>query len=209
MAGAGIAEVDGAPPGVPPGPPGGPVVQVAAVQGDLLPVVQPHGQRVLLGVEGEDLAAAAVGHPQRPEGVLAAHHHIPDGQSAVADLEPLGAELAGVVAELLAGGVELVDLLPAVGQDRHPLAPLERLPPVAHQDLLELAGRLGGDQLAVGAVGGQGRVEVAVAQVLDRLPLPGFLLAAVLGQLARPEPQPQAAEAATGLDGGQLAIIAD
>jgi hypothetical protein len=71
------------------------VVQVAAVQGGLLPVVQPHGQRPLVGVEGEDLAAAAVGHPQGAEGVLAAHHHIPDRELAVADLEVVGAKLAG------------------------------------------------------------------------------------------------------------------
>jgi hypothetical protein len=61
---------------------------------------------------------------------LAAHHRIPDGELAVADLEAVGVELAGVLAELLAGGVELVDLLAPVGQDRHPLAVLERLPPV-------------------------------------------------------------------------------
>ena len=73
------------------------MVQVAAIQGGLLPVVQPHGQRPLLGVEGEDLAAAAVGHPKGAEGVLAAHHRIPDGELAVADLEAVGAELAGVV----------------------------------------------------------------------------------------------------------------
>jgi hypothetical protein len=61
----------------------------------------------------------------------------------------------------------------------------------------------------VGTVGAEGDVEVAVAEVLDRLPLPGFLLAAVLGQLAGAQPQPQAAEAAAGLDGGQLPVVAD
>jgi hypothetical protein len=45
-----------------------------------------------------------------------------------------------VVAELLAGGVELVDLILPIGQDRHPLALLEGLPPVAQQELLELTG---------------------------------------------------------------------
>jgi hypothetical protein len=90
-------------------------------------------------------------------------------------------------AELLAGGVELVDLLAPVGQDRHPLALLERLPPVSQEGLLELAGGLGGDQPPVGAVSSQRRVEVAGAEVLDRLPLPGLLLATVLGQLACPQ----------------------
>jgi hypothetical protein len=57
-------------------------------------------------------------------------------------------------------------------------------------------------------VGAQGLVEVAVAQVLDRLLLPGLLLAAVLSQLARPQAQAQPAEAATGLDRGQLPVVA-
>ena len=184
------------------------MVQVAAVQGGFLPVVQPHGHRASLGVEGKDLSAAAVGHPKGAEGVLAAHHRIPDGELAVADLEAVEAELAGVLAELLAGGVELVDLLAPVGQDRHPLALLEGLPPVAQEGLLELAGGLGGDQPPVGTVGAEGGVEVAGAEVLDRLPLPGFLLAAILGQLAGAQPQPQPAEAAAGLDGGQLPVVA-
>jgi hypothetical protein len=161
----------GAPPGVASGPPAGPLVQVAAVQSRLLAVVQAQGEGPLVGVEGEDLAAAAVGHPQSAEGVLAADHQIPDRELAIPDLEALGAELAGVPAELLAGGVELVDLLAPVGQDRHPVAVLERLPPVGQQDLLELAGRLGRDQPPVGTVSAQGRVEVAGAQVLDRLAL--------------------------------------
>jgi hypothetical protein len=38
----------------------------------------------------------------------------------------------------------------------------------------------------VGAVGAERLVEVAVAQVLDRLAFPGLLLAAVLGQLTGP-----------------------
>jgi hypothetical protein len=132
------------------------------------------------------LAAAAVGHPNGAEGVLAADHQVPDRELAVVDLEAVWAEVAGVVAELLAGGVELVDLLAPVGQDRHPVAVLEGLPPVAYQYLLEVGGGLGSDQAAVAAVGANGGLEVAVAELLDRLALPGVLLAAVLGQLTRP-----------------------
>jgi hypothetical protein len=117
---------------------------------------------------------AAVGHPQRPEGVLAADHHIPDREAAIADLEALWAEVAGVVSELLAGGVELVDLLAAVGQDGDPVPVLEGLPPVAQQELLELGGGLGSNQAAVGAVGAERLVEIAGAKVLDRLALPRF-----------------------------------
>jgi hypothetical protein len=162
------------------------VVQVATVQGGLLAVVEPQRQRAFLGVEGEDLAAAAVGHPQRPEDVLAADHQIPDREAVVTDLEALAAEVAGVVSELLAGSVELVHLLAPVGQDGDPVPVLEGLPPVAQQELLELGGGLGGDQAAVGAVGAERLVEVAIAQLLDRLALPDLLLAAVLGQLAGP-----------------------
>jgi hypothetical protein len=63
---------------------------------------------------------------------------------------------------------------------------LEGLPPVAYQYLLEVGGGLGSDQAAVAAVGANGGLEVAVAELLDRLALPGVLLAAVLGQLTRP-----------------------
>src|SRR4029453_8636165 len=82
-------------------------------------------------------------------------------------------------------------------------------PPPGQEVVLERAGGLGGDQPPVGTVSGQRRVEVAGAEVLDRLALPGLLLAAVAGQLARPQGGPEPAKPPASLDGGQLAIVAD
>ena len=55
------------------------------------------------------------------------------------------------------------------------------------------------------------------AQVLDQpgadevegFAFPGLLLAAVLGQLAGPEADPEGAKAAVGVDRGQLPVITD
>jgi hypothetical protein len=86
------------------------------------------------------------------------------------------------VPELLAGGVELVDLVTAVGQDRHSAALPERPPPVRKHGLLELAGGLDGDQPLMLPIRGQRGVDVALPQVLDRLALPRLGLPAVPGQ---------------------------
>jgi hypothetical protein len=121
--------------------------------------------------------------------------------------------VAGLLAELLAGGVELVNLTAQPRQDHHclrrvALGVLEGLPPVRQQGLLELAGGLGGHQPPMLAVGGHGLVDVAVAHRLQRLAFPGLLLAAVLAQHTRAKAEPQAAEAAAGLDGGKLPVVA-
>ncbi len=81
-------------------------IQIRPGQGDLPAVgaVQADGQGAGLGVEGGDGAAAAVGHPQLGDGVVAADDPVPDRQLAVLDLEPLGAEAAAGGQQLLAGG---------------------------------------------------------------------------------------------------------
>jgi hypothetical protein len=56
-------------------------------------------------------------------------------------------------------------------------------------------------------VGVQGGVDVAVAQVLDRLALPRLGLPAVLGQRGRAEPQPEPPEPAACLDRGELLVV--
>src|SRR6266542_1724456 len=214
--GGGIAKVDGAPVGVAPGPPAGPLVQVATRQGDLPAVraLQPHRQLPLLGVDRDDLAAAAVGDPQRGQRVLAAHHQVTDRNRPVTDPEAVGAELAGLVAELLAGAVELIGHAAQPGQDRDLLAGvgkrlLEQRPPVRQHGLLGLGRGLGGHHPAVLSIGADSGVDVAVAGVRGGLALPGVTLATIDGQGTGAKPQPEPAEAATGLDRGQLAVVAD
>ena len=70
-------------------------------------------------VEGGDGAAAAVGHPQLADGVVAAHDAVPDGQLAVLDLEPVATEATAGGQQFLAGVVEPVDLGPPGRQYDH------------------------------------------------------------------------------------------
>ena len=93
--------------------------------------------RPRLPVQAGDGAAGAVGDPEPFERVLAAPHPIPHRDTPPGDLEALGAELAGVIAELLAGPVEPVNVLTAVGQDHHVLPGLLGLLTKAHHDPAE------------------------------------------------------------------------
>ena len=61
----------------------------------------------------------------------------------------------------------------------------------------------------MGPVGGHRLLHQPVADQLQGLAFPGLVLAAVLGQLAGAEAEPQGAEAAAGVDRGQLPVIAD
>jgi hypothetical protein len=116
--------------------------------------------------------------------------------------------------DLLAGAVEPVHLGAAGGQHHHPLAGiplglLERLPPVLQQR--QGGGRLalGRDDPVVGLVGGHRLIYEPGPNEFEGLALPSVLLAAVFHQLARPQPQPQGAEAAASVHRGQLPVIAD
>jgi hypothetical protein len=120
-----------------------------------------------------------------------------------------GAELARLGAQPLADAVELVDLSAAVGVD-HRLSPgLVRLPPVGHQrPVAVVSGLERADALMLG-VSGDRLLEVAGPHVVDGPLLPGLDLPAVDGQLGGTEAEAQGAEAATGGDGGELAVVAD
>ena len=191
-------------------------VQIRPGQGDRPAVgaVQADGQGAGLGVEGGDGAAAAVGHPQLADGVVAADDPVPDRQLAVLDLEPLGAEAAAGGQQLLAGGVEPVHLGPAGGQHDHLLGRvvlglLPGGPPVLEQG--QGGGRLGvgGHHPVMGLVGGHRLLDQPGADQLEGFAFPGLLLAAVLDQLGGAEAEPEGAEAAAGVDRGQLPVIAD
>jgi hypothetical protein len=69
-------------------------IQIRPGQDDLAAVgaVQAKGEGPGLGVEGGDGAAAAVGHPELGDGVVAADDPVPHRQLAVLDLEPIGTE---------------------------------------------------------------------------------------------------------------------
>src|SRR6266511_280430 len=123
--GGGVGKVHGAPVGVVANPARRPLVQVLSGQGHLAAILQLERHRPLLKIDRDDLAAAAVGHPKGLDRVLAAHHLVAHREATIPHGKPLRAELAFLVAELLAGAVELVHLIAAVGQDHHAVAVLE------------------------------------------------------------------------------------
>jgi hypothetical protein len=191
-------------------------IQIRPGQGHLPAVgaVEADGQGSFLGIKGRDGAAAAVGHAQLGDGVVAAHDPVPHRELAVLDLQPLGAEAAAGGQQLLAGAVEPVDLGPAGGQHDDLLAGvalgvLVDGPPVLQQG--QGGGRLGvgGHHPVMGLVGGHGLLDEPGADQVEGFTFPGLVLAAVLGELAGAETQAEGTEAAAGVDRGQLPVIAD
>ena len=211
MPGGGIGQVD-ATVTLPPAP----TAKVPAGQGHLAGVlaVQADGEGPGLEVEGADGAAGAIGDAELADGVAAAHHPVPDGQLQVLNLEALLAEAALGGQQLLAGHIEPVDLGPAAGEHDHvlgrvALSLLPGPPPVLEQG--QGGGRLGGGghHPIMRPVGRNRLVDQPRADQLEGFAFPGLVLAAVLGELAGAEAEAEGAEAAAGVDGGQLPVIAD
>jgi hypothetical protein len=137
-------------------------------------------------VEGGDHAAAAVGHPQLGDGVVATDDPVPDREVAVLDLQPLVSEATLGGQDLLAGVVQPVDLGPPCGQHddllgRVAFGLLPGRPPVLEQSQ-------GGCRLGVGRhypvmslVGGHRLFDQPGADQVEGFAFPGLLLAAVLG----------------------------
>jgi hypothetical protein len=83
------------------------------------------------------------------------------------------------------------------------------LPPVVDQGAVAVISGLEGADAVVLDVGGDGLFQVAGTDVVDRTLLPGLHLPPIDGQLAGAQAQAQGAEAAAGLDRGELAVVAD
>jgi hypothetical protein len=58
-------------------------------------------------------------------------------------------------------------------------------------------------------VGGHRLLQQSTPDQLQGLTFPGLVLPPVYGQLAGAEAEPEGAEAAAGVDGGQLPVVAD
>jgi hypothetical protein len=139
---------------------------------------------------------------------------VPDRELAVLDLEPLDAEATAGGQQLLAGGVEPVDLGPVGGQHHHLLrwvvfGLLPGDPPVLEQGQGGGGLGVGGHHPIMGLVGSHGLLDQPGADQVQGLAFPGLVLAAILDQLRGAEPEPQGAEAAARVDRGQLPVIAD
>jgi hypothetical protein len=145
---------------------------------------------------------------------VAAHDPVPDRELAVLNLQPVFAEAAAGGQELLAGGVESVDLAPAGGQDHHLLGRvvvglLPGDPPVLQQREGGGGFGVGGHHPVMGLVGGHRLVDHPGADEVEGFAFPGLLLATVLGQLRGTKAVAEGAEAAAGIDRRQLPVIAD
>jgi hypothetical protein len=135
--------------------------------------------------------------PQLADGVVPADDPIPHGQLAVLDLQPLPSEATPGGQQLLAGGVEPIDLGPPGGQHddllRRVLVGLRRVlvglleggPPVLEQG--QGGGRLGlrRDDPVMGPVGGHGLLDQPRPDQLEGLAFPSLLLPSILDQLGR------------------------
>jgi hypothetical protein len=194
--------------------PTAPAIQVRPGHGHLPAVgaVQEQGQGPFLGIKGGDGAAAAIGHPQLADGVVAAHHPIPHRQLAVLDPELVMAKPVAGGQQLLAGAVEPVDLGPAGGQHDHlagrvVVGALPGGPPILQQG--QGGGRLGvgGHHPVMGLIGGHRLPHQPAPDKVQGLAFPGLLLPPVLDQFRGAQPQAEGPEAATGIDRRQLPVI--
>ena len=149
-----------------------------------------------MGVEGGDGAAGPVSDPELGDGVAAAHHPIPHPKLPVLDLEAL-------LAKAVPGG-QHHDL---VGRVLFGLLPGH--PPVLEQGEGGGGFGVGGHDPVMGLVGGHGVVDQPASDQVEGFAFPGLVLPTVLGQLAGAEAQAEGAEAAAGLDGGELPVVAD
>ena len=61
----------------------------------------------------------------------------------------------------------------------------------------------------MGLVGGDGVVDQPGADEVEGFAFPGLVLAAVLSEFTCAEAEPEGAEPATGIDRGQLPVVAD
>jgi hypothetical protein len=71
-----------------------------------------------------------------------------------------------------------------------------------------IAGLIGANTVVLG-IGGDRLLEVAGAHVINGALLPGLDLPAIDGEFAGAQPLAEGAEAAAGLDGGELPVVAD
>jgi hypothetical protein len=152
--------------------------------------------------------------PQLGDGVVATHHSVPDRQLAVLDLQPLLAKPSPGGQELLAGGIEPVDLGSPCGQHHHllgwiPLGLLEGGPPVLEQGQGGGGLGVGGHHPVVRLVGDYRLLDQPAPDEVEGFAFPGLVLAAVLGQLRGAQSEAEGAEAAAGVDRRQLPVIAD
>ena len=96
-----------------------------------------------------------------------------------------------------------------MGVDHRPFPSLMGLPPVADEDPVAVVAALERPNALVLRIGGDRLLEVAGPHVVDGSLLPGLHLAPVHRQLGGAQAEAESPEAAAGLDGGELVIVAD
>src|SRR6266540_3694377 len=178
-------------------------------QSDLLVVVRADGEGAAFGVEVGDLGAGAVDDAEALAGVAAADDVVAGAELPVGDGEGLVAEAAGAEHQLAGGGVEAGGFGVGEGDHAGMLAGGEALPPVGDLGGIGLLLGAADDDLAVldELIHGFGLAASAEQQgdILAEL----GLLAVVAAEFAGAEAEAQGAEAAAGVDGGELFVVAD
>ncbi len=105
--------------------------------------------------------------------------------------------------------VEVLDVRTPPGEHDDVFAGKAGAPPVGNEPGADVLGVVAERDPAVVAVGADGGVDVAVAQLAQCLTLPFVPLAAVLGELDAWQPVSQPGQQASGVDLGKLARVAD
>ena len=193
------------------------VVEVAPVEADDLAGAQPHVQGAGVRVGAGDGAEHAVVDADRAAvggmlvGVVAADQHTIPGLE-----RPTGDRERRPVEEMLVGGtftgepVESVRFAAGTSEQEGVVAGGVGGPPVIHSQAVEFDRVVQETDPVVSEVGVPGVADVAVAEVVERVDLPPFDLAAIGGELAYlvAEGADRVGESAAGLDFGELVVVA-
>ena len=192
--------------------------EVVVVETDRVAGAQQHVERAALDINGDDGSEHAVVDPDRSSvggvlvGVVAA------GEHAITGLERCAADgECGAGEEAFVGGtpsgepVECVCFAAGAGQEERVAARGVGGPPVVDGGAVEHEWVVGDADAVVGEVGVPCGGDVAVAEVIERVDLPWFDLAAVGGELADVVAQrgDRSGESSARSDFGELAVVAD
>ncbi len=170
-------------------------------------VPHPDGEPLLNGVDGDHAATLAVRHAD-PLVVALDDDEISDREPASQQAELRASERAGPPQQLASSPIEVGDVASPLG-DHHRVALRAGSAPVGHELPARVVRSPGNMDAIVRDVGLDRVLRIAVAELVEGAPLPGFALSPVLGQLDG-EPTPhEPADGAAGLELLQLAVIAD
>jgi hypothetical protein len=158
-----------------------------------------------------DVGDRATGAVEDSEAVVVAQgeHLVADSEADVAAGELIVAHLARRLETLASTVVEVGDLLASGGEHHGLFAVGAGVMPLVHELVLDSVGVGRVVDAAVGLIGVERLVGVALPELRERSALPRLVLASVLGELRGFDPFGESGEGAAGVDLGELAGVAD